>query len=142
MTTRETRKKLKKEPQDINTLHRYYIYAISMKSHFEEILKNEQNTKEQQIMRDMYMSLWYGMLYVVVEGWQQLKLTDEKINKLLKSNNIKLLKRYRNGTFHFQKNYNDDRFKDFFNEPTTVEWSRSLNKHLGRWFLENLKKQK
>ena len=84
----------------------------------------------------IYMSYWYAGLYVVVEGWQALKLSDLMIDGLLSSNNVDLLKRYRHGTFHFQKKYNDDRFLKLIDEGfDVVEWIRSLNTEFGRWFL-------
>ena len=81
------------------------------------------------------MSLWYGLLYVVIEGWRELKLEDQEIGKLLRSNNTDLLKRYRNGVFHFQVDYNDKRFEKFFEEITTVAWVRKLNEEFSRFFL-------
>lgn len=89
----------------------------------------------------MYMSIWYGLLFVVIEGWQELELSDNKLTNLInEAEKVDLLRRYRNGTFHYQKNYEDDRFEKFFQEPTTVNWIRSLNQEFGRWFLENLNK--
>jgi hypothetical protein len=49
------------------------------------------------------MSYWYAALYVVIEGWRDLGLADATIDALLQSPNVDLLKRYRNGVFHFQK---------------------------------------
>ena len=49
------------------------------------------------------MSLWYGGLYVVIEGWKELGLSDPHVDDLLRSSNVELLKRYRHGTFHFQR---------------------------------------
>ena len=37
------------------------------------------------------MALLYGMLYVVIEGWQELGLSDPEIDQLLKSPNVGLL---------------------------------------------------
>ncbi|MCK4798503.1 MAG: hypothetical protein KAT05_14070 [Spirochaetes bacterium] len=110
-----------------------------MRTYFYEILEKGSETKYYQIESNMHMDIWYGLLYVVIEGWQELKLTDDKINELLESNNVGLLKRYRNGVFHYQKEYNDKRFENFFKESGTVEWIRSLNREMGRWFLENLR---
>jgi hypothetical protein len=85
----------------------------------------------------LYMSYWYGGLYVVIEGWQELKLSDTVINGLLQSSNVDLLKRYRNGVFHFQKQYYDNRFIEFMSEgKDSVKWVRNLTQEFGRWFLE------
>ena len=59
----------------------------------------------------IFMSYWYGGLYAVIEGWQELGLTDPTIDRLLESPNVELLRRYRNGVFHYQMTYFDDRFR-------------------------------
>ena len=77
------------------TLHRYYIWANKLRADFQNILKNKNKISKAgyEIESLMYMSLWYGMLYVVIEGWQNLKLKDEVIDSLLKSKYTNLLKR-------------------------------------------------
>jgi len=75
---------------------------------------------------------------VVIEGWRALKIADPVIETMLKSPNVRLLRQYRNGTFHFQKKYLDERFTDLFAKGTdTVAWVRSLNAEFGRYFLES-----
>jgi len=126
----------------INTLHRYFIWGNAMRTHFDELLdihsKNKIDQRRFDIESMMYMSIWYGILYVVIEGWRSLRLTDNKIDLLLKSPNVKLLKNYRNGVFHFQKKYWDKRFENFYREASTVQWVRELNLEFGRYFLEHL----
>lgn len=84
------------------------------------------------------MSHWYASLYVVVEGYQELNLHDAKIDALLTSPHVHLLRRYRNGVDHFQKTYFDARFVDFMGPPDTPQWARNLNREFGRFFLEIL----
>jgi hypothetical protein len=83
----------------------------------------------------MYMSLWYGELYVVIEGWKELGFSDPTVDALLSSPNVELLKRYRNGAFHFQKDYFDDRFLDFMRGDAAVKWVSNLNQAFGSYFL-------
>lgn len=127
----------------IITLHRYYIWANKMRVDFYGFLKNKDKISKInfEIESVMYMSLWYGLLYVVIEGWQSLKLKDQIIDDSLKSKYTRLLKRYRNGVFHFQKKYNDERFEELCREKEAVEWITKLNKEFGRFFLEKLKNQ-
>jgi hypothetical protein len=82
----------------------------------------------------IFMSYWYGSLYVVIEGWRQLRLTDPKIVSLLASSNVALLKKYRNGVFHFQKNYFDDRFAGFVAAVDSVSWVRTIHSEFGEYF--------
>ena len=123
------------------SLHRYFIWANKMRVHFDMLhQENIPRYKGWDIETRLYMSYWYGGLYVVIEGWQQLKLSDPTIDQLLASPNVPLLRRFRNGTFHFQKNYNDKRFLDFITEgQNVVQWVRKLNIEFGRFFLDNVK---
>ena len=120
------------------TLHRYYIWANRMRTHFEEVLSRGVPVDEAQIESFLYMSYWYGALYVVIEGWRELKLSDTVIEQLLQSPNVGLLRRYRNGVFHFQKDYHDQKFIAFMQKGTdSVAWVRSLNLQFGRYFLSS-----
>jgi hypothetical protein len=115
-----------------------------MRVHFDEKipLVNEQLTKEPEVITsefieaNLYMSCWYGGLYVVIEGWQKLGLSDSIIDQLLTSPNVRLLKQYRNGVFHFQKAYFDERFTNFMTKgENAVNWVRDLNRAFGGYFL-------
>ena len=83
------------------------------------------------------MSYWYGGLYVVIEGWRDLGLHDDPIDALLGSPNVDLLRRYRNGVFHFQRRYFDDRFIRLMTDgENVITWVRTLNEQFGRFFLD------
>ena len=134
----------------ILALHRYWMHANLMRIYFEdELQKNPPNTTEndptKKIMEairfasdrpGMFMSYWYGSLYVVIEGWKQLRLTDPKIDPLLRSPNVGLLKKYRDGVFHFQRNYFDDRFTGFVSSQDSVAWVSQIHSEFGRYFLQ------
>jgi len=113
-----------------------------MKKHFDQIRfekldKAHYWKTENGIDKLMYMSVWYGFLYAVIEGWKELKLSCSEVDKLLDSPNIELLRRYRNGTFHYQKDYFDDRFVEFWRDGVdSVTWIRNLHEKFGRFFLE------
>lgn len=123
-------------------LHRYYIWANRMRTHFDELIQGnvDRGATRSEIESFLYMSYWYGGLFVVVEGWRELGLSEPTVDKLLDSPNVELLRRYRNGAFHFQKDYNDDRFLAFMREgEKTVPWVRDLTLHLGRYFLQGFR---
>jgi len=133
----------KQEP--IFSLHRYYMWANRMRVHFDEKLPvlAEQLKKDaaaftnEEIEANLYMSYWYAGLYVVIEGWSQLRLSDPIIDGLLKSPKVGLLKRYRHGVFHFQTDYFDKRFTDFMAEgQSAVDWVRNLNRAFGAFSLK------
>jgi hypothetical protein len=130
-------------PQNANSmlsLHRYFIWADRMRSHFYDLLLSGNHaTAKGEIEGRLYMSYWYAGLYVVTDGWKELGLSDARIDGLLDSPNLNLLRRYRNGTFHFQSEYNDQRFTELIEQGTdVVTWVRELNQQFGRFFLEAL----
>ncbi len=135
----------------IMSLHRYWVYANRMRENFEAALtKSPRNftnlAKETDLAKatvaaatfaigpGIFMSYRYGSLYVVIEGWKQLRLTDPKIDPLLLSPNVRLLKKYRDGVFHFQRNYFDDRFIGFVKAEDSVQWVRTIHSELGEYF--------
>lgn len=127
--------------EELLSLHRYFIWANRMRQHFDETLKYSVTQDGSNGMDAfMYMGYWYGTLYAVAEGWKALDLKDDAIDELLKSGNLELLRRYRNGVFHYQKSYNDPRFTDLYqNGQAVVDWVRQLNQELSRYFLAEMK---
>jgi hypothetical protein len=87
-----------------------------------------------------YTAMWLSLLYVVVEGWEELKLHDPKVSELLTSPNREFLRRLRNGAFHFQSDYFDKRFTDFLDpKGETSQWARRLHGAIGEWFASKAK---
>jgi hypothetical protein len=81
------------------------------------------------------LGFFYASLYVVVEGWRDLGLEDEEINGLIASENTDLLRRFRNGIFHFQPDVDDERFLAFLDDAEEpVDWARALHSAFARWF--------
>jgi hypothetical protein len=80
------------------------------------------------------MSYSYASLYVVVEGWQELKLSDSAVDALLTSPYVNVLKQYRHGVFHYQREMWDERFMAFLREgEASAEWVRAAHLALGTW---------
>lgn len=139
------------------SLHKYFFWCDRMRVLFQESLrdygnnpiieyffKNEEYIKIQHLWATdvgLYMSYWYSGLYVVIEGWQELNLHDENIDLLLESPYVELLKRYRNGAFHYQNNDYDKRFSNFIDiGADTSDWILKLNNEFSRYFLDYFKR--
>ena len=133
-------------------LHRYWMYANRMRTYFERVIeknpprscKNDEERISEAFLfmsgePGTFMSHWYGALYVVIEGWKQLKLNDPTIDRLLQSPNVRLLKKYRDGTFHYQRKYFDDRFANFMRSRDSVPWVHDLTSAFGSYFLRMYK---
>lgn len=85
-----------------------------------------------------FMAYWYSSLFVVCEGWKDLKLSDPTTDALLADPNLEILRRFRNGACHYQPDYLDPRFMDFQSAPGTVKWIRDLSGAFGTWFLAKI----
>jgi hypothetical protein len=122
------------------SLHRYSMWSMEMREHYFEVGKLVAPTPSffdgpNAGRAFMYLSYWRAGLFVVCEGWQELKLSDPEIDELLESPYLEVLKRYRHGVFHYQADYFDDRFmkalligKDF------DDWVDSLTYAFARYF--------
>jgi hypothetical protein len=76
---------------------------------------------------------WAASLYVVIEGWEAGKFKDPIIDALLRVSNYKdLLRRIRNGTFHFQPELTSP--KTEFLEPSDATlWLHFIHEEFCRW---------
>ena len=124
-------------PAHVFALHRYFICADRMGWHFYQILPTKKTGDEAwEIACRLYMSYWYAGLYVVIEGWRELGLTDEAVDRLLESPNVPLLRRFRNGAFHFQREYDDARFLELISEgEDVIPWVQGLREAFSEFFL-------
>lgn len=125
---------------ELHTLHRYFIWMDRMRVHFDEVIRKAEGQfktdQGAQIDAFLYMSYWYAGMYVVIEGWRELQLSDDKVDYLLSSSDhVELLRRYRNGVFHFQKTYFDKRFSDLWSSKEIVAWLRKLSAAFSGFFL-------
>lgn len=85
------------------------------------------------------VSAWYATLWVVVEGWIDIPLSDPSVDKLLSiaPRYKELLRRYRNGVFHYQPRIIESRLVDFLKESdAAVEWIHLLHDEFARFYWE------
>jgi hypothetical protein len=122
------------------SLHRYFLWCAEMREHYRQIAKQVSPTasffeNESAGRVFMYLSYWYAGLYVVCEGWQELKLSDSEIDALLQSPHLEFLKRFRNGVYHYHADYFDERFMDAFARGEDFDrWAESLTFSFARHF--------
>jgi hypothetical protein len=85
------------------------------------------------------LSVWYALLYVVIEGYLELNGDDEEVDKLLANEEmVSLLRRFRNATFHYQENPLSDKLIDFLLAEDSHEWPRHVNAALEQYFMRKL----
>lgn len=85
---------------------------------------------------------WLGSLCPVIEGWDELRLTDPTIDALLADGEAKeyrdRLFRFRNGVFHYQRSSTDSKFVDFMDETGDARlWAVRLERAFLRFFTDH-----
>lgn len=128
---------------EIHSLHRYFIWANRMKNHCIDTVREQGEPPSDGMELRIWLSApfayacyWFETLYVVIEGMQQLGLTNSTLTKLVNDgDNLQKLRRFRNGVYHFQTNYFDNRIKDFLTQSYT-DWASDLHAELSQYFLD------
>jgi hypothetical protein len=77
-----------------------------------------------------YMLYWLGGLFVVAEGWRELKINDSAIDKML-TEHCDSLRLFRNAVFHFQ--LTDRKHVQFF-DPEKFNWATRLHLAIRAYF--------
>lgn len=74
------------------------------------------------------LSVLYGLIYVVIEGYKELKCTNPKADELLSQEDfVDALRLFRNSTFHFQKDPIPEKAMKFLELPESENWIRALH---------------
>jgi hypothetical protein len=132
---------------ELATLHRHWITADSIKQFiFADVpnagkveMSSDNLELAQKFSSFMRLSVWYALLYVVIEGYQELKQTDEKVDALLaKSDYVDALRRFRNATFHYQRHPFPAKLMTFLLLPDATDWARALNRSFENFFMRVL----
>lgn len=130
----------------IAALHLYFIWANRMRIHFDAHLTSESRPAvdpTQDINALLYMSLWYAEIYVVIEGWRELRLHDDEVDRLLNGNDhddlVDTLRLFRNAAFHYQPDYWTPKMLKFVEfGGDSAAWIRDLTTALGNALLRKL----
>jgi len=86
------------------------------------------------------ITVWYSLLFVVVEGYQELGLHDPVLDALLSRKvYVDALRRFRNSTFHYQQNPLSSKHREFIETEESEIWIRDLNRAFDRFFDRELK---
>lgn len=133
----------------IATLYRYHLYAVVMhdnlkKENIEDLIKNLKDDISSVFLIfsspvGIYITYFYSALYLIIEGWKELKLSDEKVDNLIASPNTNKLRLFRNATFHYQKEPLSPKLLQFLGskEEATEKWIGELYSEFGRFFKNN-----
>jgi hypothetical protein len=119
-------------------LFRYTLWANFMMDNFKIVLGRDYAEIKHQLEvgqltfdakrleSEMYHCLWFGILYIVIEGWPSLRIKNQQITKLLRSRYKRLLHNFRDATFH-PNDYDDERINILMatGQPS-IDWARKV----------------
>jgi hypothetical protein len=125
---------------------RYLYWTELMKREYDKFIV-ERGAEAKKAMSEMLglYCYWAASLYVVIEGWETAKFKDPIVDALLRISNYKdVLRRLRNGTFHYQPATVPQKVVDFFQSPDVVLWVNFLHEEFCRWlrdFVETVERE-
>ena len=76
-----------------------------------------------------HMTIWLGLLYVVVEGWRKWHFFDTNADALLGSPFVSELKQYRHAIFHAEE-FDHRAVLEFEASPERTQWTGELGNTL------------
>lgn len=127
-------------------LYTHWVRADSIKERVRLEIPESANTLPQlmqelgqQMSKAHALEVLYGLIFVVAEGFRELKCKDERVEKLLAAEEyVDLLRRFRNGVFHYQKEPMDPRLVAFMTREGSEEWIRDMHAALGAFLMREL----
>lgn len=99
--------------RQLAALYKHWVVADSVNHHLRRSVKAGADDRSglpdattqvaQHVSVLATITVWYALLYVVVEGYCKLGCRNPEIDRLLaEGSHVEALRRFRNATFHFQ----------------------------------------
>jgi len=83
-----------------------------------------------------HLTIWFAMLYVVIEGWRKWNFFDSRVDPLLTSQHLAELKAHRHAIFHAE-NFDAPAVMQFVASPERSKWvvdiSNTLRQAIRDW---------
>ena len=128
------------EDEKLKTLYGHWVIADTIKYFAREPLKAlpEEFGFVSLHSKFLRLQVWYALLYVVVEGYRDLRCSDPAIDALLTQTEMtEGLRRLRNAIFHPQENPLNDKLWGFLMLPDSETWIRNLHIAMEKFFETN-----
>lgn len=120
--------------EDFFALARYLYWADLRRSGFNDFMEKHGGEAKYHAECLGVYCYWGASLYVVIEGWETAEFKDPLIDALLKISDCRdLLRRLRNGTFHFQPSLTPAKLVGFLQAEETLIWLWMIHEEFCRW---------
>lgn len=128
------------------SLHKYWLTADAIKQIVkirigeDSSLSSEVNAVAEQYSSFLRLSVYYSLIFVVLEGYWELKCSDTTIDDLLsKQDYVSALKLFRNATFHYQKSAIPNKLIQFIELKESEIWIIELHSAIRKYLEDKLK---
>ncbi|EOW3978454.1 hypothetical protein [Vibrio parahaemolyticus] len=126
-------------------LHSHWLNADAVKvAIYTDLPVVEGYSSELQTLSQLHssfrrISVFYSLLYVVIEGYRELGSTDDKVDSLLKQCDfVDALRLFRNATFHYQKAPIPEKAMKFLEAENSENWIQDLHIAFRQYFEQQL----
>jgi len=127
------------------SLHKHWLNAdaigqiVTIKIGGEPRLPDELSALAEHFSSFARLSVLYGLIYVVIEGYQELKCSNEKVDALLANEDfVESLRLFRNAIFHYQKQPIPEKALTFLELKGSETWIQELQSAFKLYFEELL----
>jgi len=128
------------------SIYRHWVWSDRMKELFEWYLA-EEGPLEDIKMAGLFLSslgtcmcLWYSLLYATCEGLEAGKVDIPQEIDMTYPKFREKLHRFRNATFHVQKNLEPHKLMDILMSEETVPAIRTLHQKVGEYLVREIEK--
>lgn len=136
-------------PIQLAVLYKHWITADSVSYHLRRSMQAaddnpEKMPEELKALGQMQstfstLSVYYGLLWVVVEGYREIGLADKRIDALLEQEGMAdALRRFRNAVFHYQNAPFGPKLMEFLTAKGSETWVKELNTAFEQFFIKSL----
>ncbi|WP_421843206.1 hypothetical protein [Marinobacter algicola] len=126
-------------------LHKHWLVAdavkevVNVKIGGDHGLPEEVAEMAERLSSFSRLSVFYGLIYVVIEGYKEMKYQDDDIDALLGNEEfVGTLRLFRNSTFHYQKQPIPEKARKFIESEGSETWIKEVHLAFKRFFERNL----
>lgn len=131
--------------KELVSLHKHWLNADALRQvYLTKVPDYDEYPEELSEFAQMYssfarLSVLYGLVYVVIEGYKELKLQHTEVDELLSEKEfVGALRLFRNSTFHYQKEPVPKKALKFLNMHESEIWIRKLHSAFKTFFEDSL----
>lgn len=127
--------------EELISLHKHWLNADAVKEVVSTMIGDDLGlpmglTKFAELHSSFArLSVLYGLVYVVIEGYRELKCSNSEVNEILSQEDfVDALRLFRNSTFHYQKKPIPKKAMRFLELPESENWIRALHLAFKKFF--------